>query len=66
MCAKDFLRITSNFYFAEAKKDSTSQLKDVETKLQKALEENRTFNDKMRNLEEKLSKQDQSVSFYMR
>lgn len=54
------------FIIVESKKDSSStQLKEAETKLKKSLDENKTFNDKVKQLEEKISKQDFEVRFLL-
>lgn len=51
------------FLIPESKKDSSSsQLQEVESKLQKSVDENKSFIEKIKSLEEKASKQDFSVS----
>lgn len=49
--------------YAESKKDSNNeQLKENQTKLQKADEENKSFIQKIKQLEEKLNNQESMVS----
>jgi septal ring factor EnvC (AmiA/AmiB activator) len=50
------------FPTAESKKDSSStQIKEVETKLKKSLDENKSISEKIKQLEDKLAKQDFEV-----
>lgn len=53
-------------FLTGSKKDSSSsQLKEIEAKLQKTLDENKSFNEKIAQLDDKLSKSDFSVSLLL-